>query len=81
MNKGLFVEPLSCSRHISPTQLNYHATLIRDVVNMSKNIGQADCSFKKAVGFLMKYGTWPYSTAATATATTTATAQHDNQPV
>jgi hypothetical protein len=29
-------------------------TLIRDVVNMSKNIGPVDCCFKKAVGFLMK---------------------------
>jgi hypothetical protein len=54
-NKGFFVEPLLCSHHISPTQLNYHATLIRDIVNMSKNIGPADCSFKEAVGFLMKY--------------------------
>ena len=30
-------------------------TLIRDVANMSKNIGPADCCFKMAVGFLMKY--------------------------
>jgi hypothetical protein len=30
-------------------------TLIRDVANMSKNIGPADYCFKKAVGFLMKY--------------------------
>jgi hypothetical protein len=55
MNKGFFVEPLLCSHHISPTQSNYHATLIRDTVNMPKNIGQVDCCFKKAVGFLMKY--------------------------
>jgi hypothetical protein len=54
LNKGFFVEPLSCSHHTSPTQSNYHATLIRDVVNMS--IGPAkDCCFKKAIGLLMKY--------------------------
>jgi hypothetical protein len=39
MNKGFFVEPLSCSHQISPTQSNYRATLIRDVANMSRNIG------------------------------------------
>jgi hypothetical protein len=40
---------------MSPTQLNYCATLIGDTVNMPKNIGQVDCCFKKAIGFLMKY--------------------------
>ncbi len=55
MNKGFIVEPLLCSHHISPTEANYCATLIRDIVNMSKNIGPVDCCFKKAVGFLMKY--------------------------
>jgi hypothetical protein len=55
MNKCFFVSPLLCLHHISPTQANKCATLIRDVVNMSKNIGPVDCCFKKTTGFLMKY--------------------------
>ncbi len=54
MNKSFIVEPLLCSHHLSPIQLNC-ATLIRDIVNMSKNFGPADCGFKKAIGFLIKY--------------------------
>jgi hypothetical protein len=55
MNKVFFVEPLSCSHHITPTQSNYCMALIKDAVNMPKNIRQVDCRFKKAVVFLMKY--------------------------
>ncbi len=35
--------------------MNYCVTLIRDAVNMPKNIRHADCHFKKSIGFLMKY--------------------------
>jgi hypothetical protein len=34
---------------------NYHATLIREALNMPKNLARADYCFDKALGFLLKY--------------------------
>jgi hypothetical protein len=50
-----FVKPFCVCTILHTMQPNYHALLISNVVNMPNNIGQVDCYFKKAVGFLMKY--------------------------
>jgi hypothetical protein len=80
MNKYFFVEPLSCSHHISSTQLNYCTTSIRDTINMPRNIGQVDCHFKNAIEFLMKYRNMALLDNSNSNGNATATAQCDNQP-
>jgi hypothetical protein len=41
-------------------QPNYHATLIREALNMPKNVARVDCRFQKALGFLLKYRNMAY---------------------